>query len=155
MAYLPSGGILARWLTCVLPMRVAIPHWQGRVSPVLDAASRFTLVDLETGRQTTRQDASLVGSGPLERARELSQLGADVVICGAVSRPLEIALQAAGLQVLPHVCGQVDEVLTAFINGQLDQDAFLMPGCCGRRWRFRAGRRGGGQCWNGRQEGGD
>lgn len=127
-------------------MKVAIPHWQGRVSPVLDVAGRFLLVELDEGREISRLDGSLAASGPLERAREFQQSGAQVLICGAVSRPLELALDAAGIQVIPHTCGQVEEVLAAFISGQLNQGAFLMPGCCGRRRRFRAGRRGSGRC---------
>ena len=136
-------------------MKVAIPHWQGRVSPVLDVAGRFLLVDLDEGREVSRQDGSLAASGPLERARELRQAGTQVLICGAVSRPLELALEAAGVQVIPHTCGQLEEVLAAFVSGQLNQEAFLMPGCCGRRRQFQAGRHRGGRCWRHGQKGGD
>ena len=127
-------------------MKVAIPYWQGRVSPVLDVAGRFLVVDLEAGHEVSRQDVSLGTAGPLERARELKQAGAEAVICGAISRPVESALQSVGIAVIPHTCGPVEEVLVAFISGQLNQDAFLMPGCCGRRRRFGADRRRGGRC---------
>jgi predicted Fe-Mo cluster-binding NifX family protein len=146
---------LARRLMNVLSMKVAIPQWQGRVSPVLDVAERLLVVDLAAGGEVSRQDAALAAAGPLERARQLHQTGAEVLICGAISRPLELALQGTGIQIIPHTCGQVEEVLAAFINGQLDAAGFLMPGCRGRRRRFRAGRRRGGQCWGGWQRGGD
>ena len=136
-------------------MKVAIPYWQGRVSPVLDVAGKFLLVDLEAGREVSRKDASLFPVGPLERVRELRQIGVQILICGAVSRPLELALDAASVQVIPHTCGQVEEVLAAFVNGQLNEYAFLMPGCCGRRRRFRAGRRRGGRCLMHGQKDGD
>ena len=125
-------------------MKVAIPHWQGRVSPVLDAAGRFLLVTLEQGQETAREDAPLEASGPLERTRRLSQLGVEAVICGVMSRPLALALDSAGIQMMPHVCGQVEEVLAAFVNGRLNEDAFLMPGCRGRRRRLRGRHRHGG-----------
>jgi len=112
-------------------------------------------VDLEAGREVSREDAQLGAVGPLERARDLRQMGAEVLICGAISRPLELALDSAGVQVIPHICGRVEEVLAAFINGQLDAGGFLMPGCCGRRRQFGAGRRGGGRCWRHGQKGGD
>jgi len=136
-------------------MRVAIPHWQGRVSPVLDTAGRCLLIDLEQCRQTARQDMALVSVGPLERARELVRMGADVLICGVLSRPLEMALSAAGIEVTPRICGDIEQVLTAFLDGQLNRDTFLMPGCCGRRRRFQAGRRRGSRCWRHGQKGGD
>lgn len=138
-------------------MKIAIPYWQGRVSPVLDVAGQLLVVDLEAGREVSRKDASLVAAGPLERARELRQAGAEMLICGAISRQLEVALEAAGVQVIPHICGPVEEVLAAFISGELNQDAFLMPGCCGRRrfGAFGTGRRRGGRCWRRGQKGGD
>ena len=136
-------------------MKVAIPHWQGRVSPVLDVAGRFLLMDMDEGREVSREDVSMAASGSLERARQLRQAGTQVLICGAVSRQLELALDAAGVQVIPHTCGQVEEVLAAFVGGQLNEDAFLMPGCCGRRRRNQAGRRRGGRCRQHVQKGGD
>ncbi len=140
----------------LLSMKVAIPQWQGRVSPVLDVAGRFVLVELNAGRQeVARQDASLGAAGPLERAGQLRQIGAEVLICAAVSRPLELALQSAGVHVVPHICGQVEEVLAAFIDGRLDNSEFLMPGCCGRRRRFHARRRRGGRWWGRWPQGGD
>jgi hypothetical protein len=41
------------------------------------------------------------------------------------------------------MCGDVDQVLTAFLAGQLEHGRYLMPGCRGRQRRFRRGRRGG------------
>jgi hypothetical protein len=38
-------------------------------------------------------------------------------------------LEAAGIRVIQHVCGATEEVLAAFLGGNLDDRAFLMPGC--------------------------
>jgi predicted Fe-Mo cluster-binding NifX family protein len=65
-----------------------------------------------------------------------------VLICGAISRPLEAMLLSAGVEVIPQTCGPVEEVLKAFMSGKLTEKAFLMPGCCGRRRRFHDGRSG-------------
>lgn len=127
-------------------MKVAIPQWNGRVSPVLDVAGSLVLVDVADGRELRRGEAALTASDPLKRARQVAQLGAEVVICGAVSSPLAAALASTGVRAIPFICGRVDEVLAAFMNGQLTNGAFLMPGCCGRRRRSRH-RRGRGRPW--------
>jgi len=134
--------------------RVAIPHWQGRVSPVFDVAGNVLLVDVADGTEQARQNVAVDGEQPRAREHLLSEHGATVLICGAISWPLEMALSAAGIEVIPQTCGDIDQVLTAFIDGRLNQDAFLMPGCCGRRRRFQAGRRRGGGCWRHGQKGG-
>jgi predicted Fe-Mo cluster-binding NifX family protein len=56
-------------------------------------------------------------------------LGVDVLICGAISAPLRAVLAAEGVRVIPNRCGFVEEVLRAFLSGELTEQAFLMPGC--------------------------
>jgi predicted Fe-Mo cluster-binding NifX family protein len=124
-------------------MRIAIPIADGRISPVFDVAKRLVLVDVEGGREVARTDQRLEEQAIELRAQRVVQLGANVLICGAISRPLHALLSSAGVEVIPQTCGQAEEVLRAFINGQLTGDAFVMPGCCGRRRRFRGGRRHG------------
>ena len=122
-------------------MKVAIPHWRDRVSPVFDVASILLVVDVADGGALRREQRSLTASDPLKRAKQVAQLGTEVLICGAISWPLEIALSSAGVRVVPFTCGEVEEVLSAFMNGKLTGGAFLMPGCCGWRRRLRARRR--------------
>jgi predicted Fe-Mo cluster-binding NifX family protein len=120
-------------------MKVAIPVWKGRISPVLDVASKVLLVEIISHRELNRQEYTLVPSNPWARAQAIRQLGAEVLICGAVSRQLEAALRSAEIQVICNICGPVEAVLTAYCEGRLDENVFLMPGCCGRRRRFRGG----------------
>jgi predicted Fe-Mo cluster-binding NifX family protein len=129
------------FLAICTPMKVAVPVWQGRISPVLDVASKVLLVDIEEHRELQRQKDILVPTDPWARAQAIRQMRAEVLICGAVSWPLESALRSAGIQVICNICGPVEAVLTAFRNGRLDENVFLMPGCCGRRRRFRGGGR--------------
>jgi len=127
-------------------MKVAIPHWNGRVSPVFDVAGALLLVDVADGQELRREEGPLTASDPLQRAKQVAQFGPEVLICGAISLALEAALASAGVRVLPFTCGRVEEVLAAFMNGQLTDGAFLMPGCCGWRRRSR-GRRRRGRPW--------
>ena len=136
-------------------MKVAIPHWRGRISPVFDVAASVMLVDVEDGIERARRGVAFEMQDLHRRAARLTETGADVLVCGAISRPLEMAVSSAGIEVIPQICGDVECVLVAFIEGRLDEGAFLMPGCCGRRRRFQGGRRGGSQCWRNGEEDGD
>ena len=120
-------------------MKVAIPHWQGRVSPVFDAATRLLVIEMADGHECDRVEVPLAGSDPAQRAKELARSEAGVLICGAISWPLEMAISSEGIEVIAQVCGQIEEVLSAFLEGRLADPAFLMPGCCGQRRRFRGG----------------
>jgi len=124
-------------------MKVAIPHWRGRVSPVFDVAGNVLIVEINGSVEQSRQDVTFDVDEPQARAARLAKTGSDVLVCGAISWPLEMAVSTAGVEVIPQTCGDVERVLAAFIDGRLDQGAFLMPGCCGRRRRFRVRRRRG------------
>ena len=118
-------------------MKVAISDWQGRISPVFDVAGNLLVADVQDGAVCDRQTLKLKAKGLQARADFLAQWGVEVLICGAISWPLELALSNAGVEVVPQTCGEVEDVLAAFVAGRLSQSAFLMPGCCGRRGRFR------------------
>lgn len=117
-------------------MRIAVPAWQERVSPVLDFAQQVVLVDL-AGRNETRRRERLGSQVPHERAGRLDQLDVDVVICGAVSRTLEGLIAARGIRLIPLICGRVEEVIRAFRDGTLNDGGFAMPGCCRKRRQAR------------------
>jgi len=118
-------------------MRIAISILAGRVSPVFDTAKQLLLADVESGRELQRMEHGIDSLDPLERSRKVVALGIELLICGAISWPLEMALASAKVQVICHVCGDVEEVLGAFLGGALTEDAFLMPGSCGSRRRRR------------------
>jgi len=131
-------------------MKIAIPVWNGFVSSVFDFAHRLLLVDIENDRQISSSEISLSSELPLQRAGRLTGLGAKVLICGAISRPLMYMLTASGIEVLPYVTGRVDEVLQAYITGRLGQSQFILPGFWpAARKGFKGWRRG--HRWRGGQ----
>jgi len=123
-------------------MKIAVPLWNDRVSPVFDVAGRLLVVDVEDGREIGRAEVPLADQEIDPRVRQVAEQGVNVLICGAVSRPLEMMLQNAGIEVIPHTCGNAEEVLRAYREGQLSEGAFAMPGCCAHRRWFRGGRGG-------------
>jgi predicted Fe-Mo cluster-binding NifX family protein len=116
-------------------MRVAIPLWQGRVSPVFDEASRILLVDISEKREQHRKEESLMARNPFERAQVLPRLGVDLLICGMISQMQQTALSSAGIRIIPHICGGMEEVIAALLDGRIESGALRMPGCGGRKRR--------------------
>lgn len=127
-------------------MKLAIPEWQGRVSPVFDVAEHVWFIDLD-GDDAREPVVVILGTATLhERARRLVELGVDVLVCGAISAPLEALLTRGKIRVMPLVCGEIGDVVRAFCDGTLSMERFIMPGCCAtkpQRTRHRRRGRGG------------
>jgi predicted Fe-Mo cluster-binding NifX family protein len=118
-------------------MKVAIPLWQGRVSPVFDEANRILLIDIIERQEQHRQEESLTARNPFERAQMLPRLGVEFLICGMISQTQQTALESAGIKIIPHICGAIEEVIAAFLDGHIESGALLMPGCGCKRMRKR------------------
>ena len=80
----------------IIDMKIAIPQWKNRVSPVFDVAGTFILIEIEEGHEQRREKNSFQPGEAFNRVGMLRQLGVEVLICGAVSRPLEGDLVSAG-----------------------------------------------------------
>ena len=126
-----------------MTMKVVLAIDRDRISPVLDAARYFLLVIASSDGALIRKEVIIADADPVTKVKRIAELGGDVLICGAISWPLEAMLTSAGVRVIPNTCGPLDEVIAAFFRGELTEQAFLMPGCPGRqlRRRHRQGKR--------------
>jgi predicted Fe-Mo cluster-binding NifX family protein len=124
--------------------KIAIPHWQGRVSPVFDVAGRVAVSEFISGGVVRHGDILLESDDPHVSSAALSSAGVEVLICGAISCCYERALTSAGIEVISQICGEIDRVLDAYAEGRLSY--YRMPGCRGRHGRQgRHGRAGHGR----------
>ncbi len=121
-------------------MKIAISVWEGRVSPVFDSASRLLVLDLKGSGGESRFEVLLNEQSCSRKCASIQVLGVDALICGAISRHFHAILTATGIRVIPWVCGEVKEVVNAFLNGALSQPRFRMPGCEG--WEMGPAPRG-------------
>ena len=127
-------------------MKVAIPVWAGRVSTVFDFAQSLLVLDLHHGKEINRIEVPLDENPPILRARRLSSLGVEVLICGAISQPLAGLVTRSGIEIIPFVTGKIDDVLNAFMSARVADTRLLLPGCPDgdaeprRRWRRHRGR---------------
>ena len=107
---------------------------------MFDVAQRLVVLDIEAGVVAGREEKTLEAD-PLRKVKGLEALGLSVLVCGAISETLGVLITQSGVQVIPNICGSLDEVAEAFLNGQLTEGNFGMPGCCRRRHRLGGCRR--------------
>ena len=126
-------------------LRVALSASNGRISPVFDTAQKLLLADVADGWVAARTEADMHEQPLACRAARLRDLGANVLLCGAVTRPLAAMIAASGIEVMPFLAGEVEDVLAGYLAGELPSPRFMMPGCpCPARGRYRKrGQRGG------------
>ena len=108
-------------------MRIAIPVWNGRVSPVFDVARTIRVADLDCQSGEWVADGTHV-LNPARPASTLSELGVNALVCSAISSPLESTLYALGVEVVSDICGSPEEIVAALAAGDAELARFRSPG---------------------------
>jgi predicted Fe-Mo cluster-binding NifX family protein len=110
--------------------KAAFATWNDRIAPVFDVARSIQLVETEAGQIVNQTQTSLTGEMPNLKVSRLAELEVGTLVCGAISRPLEAMITAYGIQVIPFVAGNLQEVIQAWMSGELaGSAAYAMPGC--------------------------
>ena len=110
-------------------MKVALTVWENRISPLFDCARMLLIVDIVDRTETSRHFEPFHYESPFSRAAKLSDLGIEILICGAVSNLFTNVIETHGIKVIPFVAGAVDEVLDAYLTNGLCDSKLRMPGC--------------------------
>ena len=110
-------------------MKIGIPVWEGKISPVLDAASRLKVLEVEGEKEIGRFEIYLEEQAITRKCLRLQGSGVDILICGAISNRFCSMLTASGIKVIPWKCGPAKDVLEAYMKGTLRHSRFSMPGC--------------------------
>ncbi|MBP1625669.1 MAG: nitrogenase molybdenum-iron cofactor biosynthesis protein NifB/NifX-related protein, iron-sulfur [Holophagaceae bacterium] len=124
-------------------MKTAISTLTDRIAPVFDTANELLLVDCEHSRLIGKDRVSFDSREAGPRAVQLSTLGVQTLLCGAISTPFRLAVEGCGIRVIPFLTGKVEEILGAWICDGLDESRFSMPGCQGSCRNRGATKRGG------------
>jgi len=126
-------------------MRTVFTIWHDRIAPVFDVAGQALLVVSENGATLAQENLVLSAGSAAAKVASLAEARANVLICGAISRPARFAAIAYGIEVHSFIAGSVREVIEAWLEGRLGENAFAMPGCGrkGCQGRKRCGRTGG------------
>ncbi len=109
-------------------MRIAIPVWGNKVSPVFDTSEHLLLVDIEDGVEKNREIIKLEDPVPIHRSNFLQRLGVHLLVCGAITRELETSFDEDKIKIIPFICGNVEQIITALTKGNRIREMFGMPG---------------------------
>ena len=125
-------------------MRAVFTIWNDRIAPVFDVAGQALVIVSQNGMPIAEENLVLSAGSVMAKVASLAEARANVLICGAISRPARFAANAYGIEVYPFIAGTVREVIQAWLEGRLGESAFAMPGCArkhtchGRRHRNNA-----------------
>lgn len=124
-------------------MKAAFSFLDNRIAPVFDVSGQIRVIETGPGAEIFSDQREFLPEGlPVQRALRLVDLGVEILVCGAISRPLQETLMSYGIKVFPFLTGTLEEVIQAWISGGLDNESFMMPGCYGHgRGRYRSMRR--------------
>lgn len=122
-------------------MKIVLSVDKDRIAPVFDVARDFICCDQSEPGQFKRLTLRSTSSQGLIFA--LAEFGAEVLICGAISRPLQLIAEGNGIIVYGFLTGNISEIMAAFTSFNTpDLSEFCMPGCGPRKRQRRQQRRG-------------
>jgi predicted Fe-Mo cluster-binding NifX family protein len=110
-------------------MKLALSVYKDYISNVFDTSDQLLIFEADGAGSQKRTSFKLNSVDIAGRASQIKEMQIEVLICGAISRPLEASLISLGIRVYAFVRGPLEEVLVAYQNGHLDQAIFAMPGC--------------------------
>lgn len=100
-------------------MRIAVTYENGEVFQHFGHTEQFKVFDVEDNKIVDARVVDTNGSGHGALAGILSAIKTDVLICGGIGGGAQMALANAGIKLYGGVSGNVDEVVKAFITGNL------------------------------------
>ncbi|WP_457552774.1 NifB/NifX family molybdenum-iron cluster-binding protein [Desulfobacula sp.] len=110
-------------------MKIAITVWDKRISPVFDSAHTLLIAEIKNKKIKHISYKSFNPQLEAQLTEELSRLGINVLICGAISEIYSTLIEASAIQLIPFINGNANEVLESYAKGNSLIPTFLMPGC--------------------------
>ncbi|MCR5372861.1 MAG: DUF134 domain-containing protein [Solobacterium sp.] len=101
-------------------MRIAVTYENGEVFQHFGRTSQFKLYDIENGKIISEQVVGSNGAGHGALAGVLQAIKADALICGGIGMGARMALEDAGIRLIPGIQGSADDAAKAFAEGTLE-----------------------------------
>ncbi|MBR4462942.1 MAG: DUF134 domain-containing protein [Erysipelotrichaceae bacterium] len=102
--------------------RIAVTYENGMIGQHFGHTEEFKLYDVEAGKIVQEQVISTNGEGHGMLAGVLKEAQVDLLICGGIGMGARMALEEAGIGLIPGTQGTADEVVNACLDGTLEYD---------------------------------
>ena len=109
-------------------MKIALSTHQDNLSVAFDFADSLQIFSVEDGNPKKENDYLLQNVNPVSRAAEIKKQDVELLVCGCISRCSYEALTQLGIEIISHVSGSVDEIISAYLNNKLSNSDLSMPG---------------------------
>jgi predicted Fe-Mo cluster-binding NifX family protein len=124
-------------------MKVAFAVWEKRIAPVFDTCRELVVVSIEDGRIKERHGELILADSLVAKALRLREIGIDILICGAISKPFHEVILSYDIKIRACVVGDINDVVAAWRDDRLGvESSFKMMGCC-KKMRYREEVQGG------------
>ena len=110
-------------------MKIAVTVWDERISPVFDSAHKLLIVDIKNEKLKKLSYQNFNPQSDARLAENLSHMGVEVLICGAISEMHSTLIEANSIKLIPFISGNVNKVLESYARDNFIPPGFLMPGC--------------------------
>lgn len=101
-------------------MRIAVTYENGNVFEHFGRTEQFKVYEVEDNKVASSEVMSSNGVGHEALAFLLAEKDIDVLICGGMGQGAQDALREAGLEVYSGQSGDADEVVEAFLRGEIE-----------------------------------
>jgi len=123
-------------------MCLALAAYENRIASLLETANQLVVVDLPPIDSKPKKIVAVIDNTLPYLVQLLHRNNVTILICGAINGCMFRAIESIGIQIIPWVTGNIDDVVAAFKNNTLEQ--LVMPGCLKGHRRGNRGRHG----WN-------
>jgi predicted Fe-Mo cluster-binding NifX family protein len=100
-------------------MRIAIPVFGTKISPRFDCAGNVLMVDVTDGSVTGRRLETIEPFRWRQQINALKEKGVEVLLCGGIRRCDYMMLVRIGINVCAGLVGEVDDIIDAFLRGEI------------------------------------
>jgi predicted Fe-Mo cluster-binding NifX family protein len=118
--------------------KIAIPSYNNRISPLFDVSRRFIIFNAKDRVLDESYYIDTSSDSGLDKIDKLKNELVNVIICSAISKAFAEYITVKGMDLIPGIIGDIDDVIRAYLNNNLIIELYSMPGCRGR-WRARRG----------------
>lgn len=116
-------------------MKVALLTAHSRISPFFASTSIWLKVKVTENECLICSTEHFQTSNEFDMINELLEQNIEMIVCGAIPYYLEKIAINQGCDIFSFIAGDIDDVINALHQKELDNPKFRMPGCQKRKKR--------------------